>query len=118
VPVFRFVTDEDFDANVTRGVLAQLPDLDVVRVQDVGLSGAPDPEILAWAAAEGRILLTHDVSTMTGYAIQRVQRGEALPGVVVVPQRLRVGRAIEDLLLLIEAGDPSALENQLCFLPL
>jgi hypothetical protein len=37
--------------------------LDVVRVQDVGLAETPDPVILAWAAGEERILLTHDRET-------------------------------------------------------
>jgi predicted nuclease of predicted toxin-antitoxin system len=36
------------------------PDIDIIRVQDVGLSGEDDPIVLEWAAQEGRILLTHD----------------------------------------------------------
>src|SRR5260370_5248985 len=43
-------------------------DLDVVRVQDIGLNATPDPDILAWAAVEGRILLTHDRDTMASKA--------------------------------------------------
>ena len=33
----RFLTDEDFDNDIVRGLLQRLPDLDVVRVQDAGL---------------------------------------------------------------------------------
>ena len=34
--------------------------VDLVRVQDVGLEQADDTSILAWAAENNRILLTHD----------------------------------------------------------
>lgn len=37
---------------------------------------------LAWAAQEGRILLTHDVATSTRYAYERVTPGQLMPGVL------------------------------------
>ena len=40
--VIRFLADEDFDNDILRGALLRLPDLDVVRVQDVGLLGKYD----------------------------------------------------------------------------
>jgi predicted nuclease of predicted toxin-antitoxin system len=55
--------DENFNNDIMRGLLPRKPDLDIVRVQDVGFSGADDPTILEWIAQEGRMLLTHDVST-------------------------------------------------------
>ena len=63
--MLRFAADENFNNNIVRGLLRRNPDLDIVRVQDVGLSNADDATILEWAAQEGRILLTHDVSTVT-----------------------------------------------------
>ena len=53
----RFLADEDFDNDIVRGMLRRLPNLDIVRAQDVGLSGALDPRVLEWAAQEGRVLL-------------------------------------------------------------
>jgi predicted nuclease of predicted toxin-antitoxin system len=38
--------------------------LDLVRVQEVGLRTADDPDILEWAAAQGRVLVTRDRDTM------------------------------------------------------
>ena len=58
------VSDENFNNNIVRGLLRRKPELDIVRVQDVGLSGADDSAILEWEAHEGRVLLTHDVSTI------------------------------------------------------
>jgi hypothetical protein len=42
-------TDEDFDNRILRGLVKRLPYLDVVRVQDVGLRGSPDPEVTSVA---------------------------------------------------------------------
>lgn len=61
--MLRFA-DENFNNDVVRGVLRRNPDVDIIRVQDAGLGGADDPSVLEWTAREGRILLTHDVSTM------------------------------------------------------
>jgi hypothetical protein len=54
----RFVTDNDFNEDTVTGtgLLAERPGLDLVRVRDVGLRNAEDPDILAWAASEGRIV--------------------------------------------------------------
>ena len=64
----RFVTDEDFDNNILRGVQRRLPTLDVVRVQDIGLLGKHDTLVLEWAAQENRVVLTNDITTMNPYA--------------------------------------------------
>jgi len=66
--MLRLAADENFNNNIIRGLLRRKPDLDIIRVQDAGLSGVADPEVLEWAAQEVRVLLTHDVSTMTRHA--------------------------------------------------
>jgi hypothetical protein len=42
----KFLADENFDNNIVRGLLRRQPDIDLVRVQDVGLSGKDDPTVL------------------------------------------------------------------------
>ena len=66
----KFLADENFDNTIVRGLIRRKPDIDIIRVQDVGLSGEDDPIVLEWAAEEDRILLTHDVATITRYAYQ------------------------------------------------
>ena len=78
--------------------------MDILRIQDVGLSGADDPTVLEWAAQEGRILLTHDVQTITRYAYERVEANQAMPGVFEVGRNVPVGIAIEDIFLLAECS--------------
>lgn len=82
--MLRLLADENFSSDILRGLFLQRPDLDVARVQDVGLRGAVDPDILAWAARQGRIILTHDRATMPAYALQRVADGVEMPGVFIV----------------------------------
>ena len=98
----RFLADENFNNQIVRGILRQNPDIDLVRVQDVDLSGADDPTILAWAAQEGRIVLTHDVATMTTFAYQRIQAELSMPGLFEVSRRVPVGLAIEEIILIAE----------------
>lgn len=92
--------------------------MNLVRVQDVGLSGADDPTVLEWAAGENRILFTHDVSTMTQYAYDRVRDGKRMPGLFEVSREVSVGNAIDDILLIAEASLESEWEGQVQYLPL
>lgn len=114
----RFLADENFSNKLLKGLRAALPDLDVVSVQDTPMAASPDPELLAWAAQEGRILLTHDVQTMIGFAYDRVQDGLLMPGVVEVRISQGIGAAIDDLVLMIEASTPDELENQVRYIPI
>jgi hypothetical protein len=110
--------DENFNGDILRGLNRQRPGLDIARIQDAGLSGADDPVILEWAAREGRVLLTHDVSTMTRHAYDRVRDGSAMPGVFEVSRSVPVGQAIADLLLIAECSLPGEWEGQVRYLPL
>ncbi|MBC8265255.1 MAG: DUF5615 family PIN-like protein, partial [Anaerolineales bacterium] len=103
---------------IVRGLWRRKPELDIVRIQDVGLSGADDPTVLEWAAREGRVLLTHDVTTMTGYAYERVRAGQPMPGVFEVSRAVPIGLAIEDILLLAECSLEGEWEGQVRYLPL
>jgi len=116
--MLRFLADENFNNDILRGLLRRQPELDLVRVQDVGLSGSSDPQVLAWAAREQRLLLTHDVSTVTRYAYERVQAGEPMPGVFEVPRSVPLRQIIEDLLLIAEASSDGEWKQQVRYLPL
>jgi predicted nuclease of predicted toxin-antitoxin system len=114
----QFLADENFNNQIVRGVLRQNPDIDIVRVQDVGLSGADDPAVLAWAAQEGRIVLTHDVATMITFAYERIQLELSMPGLFEVSRRVSVRLAIEEIILIAECSLEGEWEGQVIFLPL
>src|SRR5438552_18388806 len=102
--MLRLATDENFNRRIVRGLLKRQTDLDMVRMQDAGLAGADDPTVLAWAAGEGRILLTHDISTFAHHAYQRVRAGQPMPGVFEIANTLPIGRAVDAILLLAMAS--------------
>jgi hypothetical protein len=114
----RLLADENFSNDILRGLLRQAPEIDVIRVQDVGLSNTPDPIILAWAAQEQRIIITHDANTMTKYAYERVPAGQAIPGVVEISLRVSIGIAIDEILILDGCANEGELEGRVIYLPL
>lgn len=116
--MLRFLTDENFNNNILRGLLRRKPEMDIVRVQDVGLSGADDLAVLEWAAQENRILLTHDVATVTHFAYERVRGGQPMPGVLESGRHVPIGTAIEDILMLAEFSDEDEWQGQVLYLPL
>src|SRR3954469_11427889 len=89
--------DNDFNDRILDGLLRVEPTLDVVHVRDVGLRTAQDPEILAFAATAGRVTISHDVQTMIGHAYARIRAGAPMPGLIVVPQTVPIGKAIAEL---------------------
>jgi hypothetical protein len=64
--MLRLASDENFNGDIVRGLLFRLPDLNLVRVQDIGLDGAIDPVVLAWAAENDRIVKCSEASEWVG----------------------------------------------------
>jgi hypothetical protein len=116
--MLALAADENFNNDIIRGMLRRRPDLNIVRVQDVGLSGASDSAVLEWAAAEGRVLLTHDVSTITQHAYERSGAGLPMPGVFQVAREVPIGVAIEDIILLADYSHDGEWAGQVRYLPL
>jgi Domain of unknown function (DUF5615) len=116
--MLRLVTDENFRGPILDGMRLRHPELDIVRVQDVDLAGADDPTILAWAAAENRVLLTHDRKTMQRYVEDRISGGLPMPGVCIVSDKMPVGQAIEQLLFVVFCGLEDEWKDQILQLPL
>jgi predicted nuclease of predicted toxin-antitoxin system len=97
--MLRFLTDEDFHGPIVRGLRARNPALELVRAQAVGLMGLSDADVLAWAAANQRVILSHDRNTMTAAAYARMKAGEPMAGLIVVDDRMTIGRAIDEILI-------------------
>lgn len=116
--MIRLLTDENIDNDIMRGLARRLPQFDFVSVRDVGLAGSPDLVLLKWAAKEQRIMLTHDINTMVPDANQLVAQGEPMAGVIFVPERLEIGRAINDLVIVLECSTESDMRDRIERLPL
>jgi predicted nuclease of predicted toxin-antitoxin system len=116
--LLKFLADENFNRIVISGALRIQPLLDIVHAQDVGLRQRPDAEILEWAAAQRRLVLTHDVSTMTKWAYRRMVEGKNCPEVLEIASLLSVPRAIEEILIVAECSREGEWEGQVLYLPL
>jgi hypothetical protein len=128
--VLKLLTDEHIDPDLIRGLQARQSDLDVIRVHDVRLLHADDRDILAWAAGEqppgvpgvappqARVLVTHDRNTVPGFAYDRVRAGQPMTGVVVVDDRLSLGRMIDELLVVAVCTAEGELRDQVIYVPL
>lgn len=114
----RFATDENFDRRILEGLLKRLSEVDIVRVQDTNMRESPDPDLLKWLADEERILLTHDVNTMPGYAYDRIKADLPLPGVIIVARNTPIGLAIDELEIMLQVYTALEFENQVHYIPI
>lgn len=79
--------------------------------------GLPDEQVLELAAEQGRVLVSHDLATMAQH-FQAFTRHSDSPGLILVPQRLSIGAAIEELCLAWTCQDTEEFRNVILYLPL
>jgi hypothetical protein len=115
--MIQFLADEDFNGRIVRGLWLCSRTVDIVRAQDVGLSNAEDAQIREWAEQFGRLVLTHDRSTMPDHSRRRLSLGLHLPGIFIVDDRAPIGKCIEDILLIAECSEADEWHDQIYYLP-
>jgi hypothetical protein len=79
---------------------------------------AHDREVLEFAAVENRILLTHDVRTMSTFALMRISKGLPMAGVFHIAQDMPIGQAIDELALIAEYANENEWSGQVRYIPL
>lgn len=114
--MLRLLSDENFNGEIVRGIFRVGTEIDLIRVQDIGLTAADDPTVLKLAAETNRILLTHDIATIPKFAYDRVSAGKSMPGVFVVDSRAAIGQAIDDILLFVLYSKEGEWEGQVLYL--
>ena len=113
----RFQADADFNEIITRAVLRREAAIDFQSAMAASLPGRPDPEVLAIAAAAERVLITHDRKTMPIHFAEFIT-SQRSAGLLIVPQRLAIARAVEDLVLIWSATEAEEWVNRIYSLPL
>ena len=108
--------DEDLQAAIVAGLLLHFPSINLVRVQDIGLTKTPDPIILEVAANQNRVVVTHDRTTMTAHAQDRTNQGLRMTGLIVLEQFIKIGKAIQEVGTLALAGNIGDLDGQILYL--
>jgi len=114
----RYLFDEDFNGRIVRGVRRRTSALDTITVQETGLSDASDSVVLEWAAAEGRVVVSHDHRTMRAHAEERVKTALPMAGLILVRQGDPLGETIDDLVLIGETTSAEEWGGKIVFLPL
>jgi hypothetical protein len=113
----RFQADNDLRSSIRTGVLRQEPAIDFQSASAARLDGVPDLEVLGFAAAQGRILVSHDENSMPGHFRDFLGNGRRSPGVLMVPQETPTGRVIESILLIWIASEASEWMDRIVWLP-
>jgi hypothetical protein len=113
----RFQADADLNQIILHAVIRREPALDFQTAETAGLAGSRDPAVLALVAREGRVLVTHDQKTIPRHFAAFITT-ETSPGVLIIPQRLSVAIAAEDLILIWSSMDAEEWRNTIRFLPL
>lgn len=91
----------------------------MVRAQDVeATAGQDDLGLLRFATAEGRVVVTQDLSTMIPAREEQIRQAGNCAPIVFVPDWLPVQAAIQDLLLLDACGLESDWSAGVLYLPL
>jgi predicted nuclease of predicted toxin-antitoxin system len=113
----RFLADADFNQKIVLGLLRREPTVDFQTAHQGDVLGRPDPEVLAIAARENRILISHDRATMPAH-FARFTESQSSPGLILVSQEIDIGTAIEDLLLIWAASSIEEWRDRIGFVPL
>jgi hypothetical protein len=116
--MLRLLIDQDLDHVILRALLLRVQNLDVITAHQAGLSNASDPELLAWAAEQERVVITHDRRTMPYHATSRIARAEKIAGIIIVSRQLPLSRVIDDLEIIVSCSDMIEWENIVKQLPL
>ena len=111
----KFLADADLNQNIVAGLRWREPSIDLLGAHEGGIIGLSDPEVLLMAARAGRVVVSHDCNTMPGHFYRFFEQYRS-PGLVIIPQGLSVGSAIEALILFWVATDSERFENQVRYL--
>ena len=113
----RFQADADLNQIILQAVIRREPNIDFLTAEAADLVGRKDPEVLAVAAGEGRVLVSHDQKTMPRHFAEFIAHTPS-PGLLLIPQHLPIAVAMEDILLIWFASEAEEWLNRIRYLPL
>lgn len=113
----RFQADADFNQKIVKATLRREPFIDFQSAASAGLEGVKDPEVLLLAAQQGRLLVSHDQTTMPQHFADFIST-QTSAGVLIVPKHLTISEVVEDLVLIWLAESPQDWINRIRYLPI
>ena len=113
----KFLADENLRRAIVLGLRRREPSANFVQAYEAGAAGKDDLTVLQIAAEHNRILVSHDPRTMPRHFRHFIAR-QTSPGVILIPQKLPLSTAIEQLVIIWLASEAEEWVNQIRFLPL
>jgi Domain of unknown function (DUF5615) len=113
----RFLADANLNQHIVSAILRRAPEIDFKTAGAAALAGLDDVAVLSRAALEGRVLVSHDRSTMPAHFSEFLKQGHS-PGVLLIPQDLAVQDAADELLLIWAASEAEEWRDRIVYLPL
>ena len=113
----RFQADADFNQIIVTAIVRRQPEIDFRTAIVGGLAGLKDAEVLALAERDGRVLVTHDHSTMPRHFGEFIKVTPS-PGLIVVPQSLPVREVVDGLILIWAATQSEEWIDRIAYLPI
>jgi hypothetical protein len=112
----RFQGDYDFSGIIIRALLRQEPAIDFQTGHQAGLEGLPDDQVLAVAARDGRILVSHDRTTMPYHFANFIAHSN-IPGLILISQGFPTLQAVYELRLIWAASTAEEYVNRIVSIP-
>jgi hypothetical protein len=113
----RFQADADLDEDIVTGLRRRESGVDFQTASEAGLQGLDDKDVLARAAEEGRLLVSHDRKTMPHHFADFILNKES-SGLLIISQKTTTVAVIEELLLIWTASDAEEWINRIAVIPL
>lgn len=113
----RYQADADLNQNIVTGVLRREPAIDFQTATAAKLEGVKDIEVLAIAAKEKRILISHDRKTMPSEFAQFIIDNQS-SGVIIVSRKVSIETIIEELILIWAVSSAEEWINRIAKIPL
>jgi len=111
----RFLADEDLRHRIIEAARRLEPGLVILRAVDVGLQSASADAILDYAEANELLVVSHDESTLKPLAEARIQAGQGITGLFLVPQHRRPREAAESLVLIWAASQAEEWKDRVVY---
>ena len=103
----RFQADANLNQIILLAVRRREPAVDCQTATGAGLAGLMDPGVLARAAQDGRVLVTHDRNTMPPHFAAFITTATSA-GVLISPQHVSMAAAVDAPQLLWHATEAEA----------
>ena len=111
------LADANFNQKVIAGLLLREPAIDFALPQAMIPERMRDPDVLDLAHLSGRVVVSHDVTTMPRWFGQCVEE-RSCAGLILVPEKVPIRDAIEDLLVIWQVTEAEEWTNRIEWLPL